>query len=99
MDLGLCHIIVYPEQPSTCQALIARNIIPDYCEPRILGFGITPLYMRYGGGWDCMDIITDIMDFGSWQTFLFDTEECCYLVPDPAVWYFNHLGHPYTIRL
>ena len=50
-----------------CQALLARNVIPDYREPRILRFGITPLYMRYVDGWDCVDIISDVMETGSWR--------------------------------
>ena len=59
----------HDEGYAICQALIARNVIPDYREPRILRFGITPLYMRYVDVWDCVDIIADIMEAGSWRAF------------------------------
>ena len=62
-------LLLHDEGYAICQALIARNVIPDYREPRILRFGITPLYMRYVDVWDCVDIIADIMEAGSWRAF------------------------------
>ncbi len=56
-----------------CKALIDRNVIPDYRDPRILRFGITPLYMRYADVWDCVEIMADIMESGVWKDF--ETEE------------------------
>lgn len=49
------------------QALIERNLIPDYRDPNILRFGITPLYMRYTDVWDCVEVIEEVMKTSAWK--------------------------------
>ncbi len=59
----------HPEAYAICKALIDRNVIPDFREPNILRFGITPLYMRYTDVWDVVEILEDIMTNSAWQKF------------------------------
>ena len=59
----------HPEAYAICKTLIDRNVIPDFREPNILRFGITPLYMRYTDVWDVIDILDDIMTTSAWREF------------------------------
>jgi len=52
------------------QALIARGVIGDYREPKILRFGFTPLYVRYVDVWDAVEALRDILATESWKAFL-----------------------------
>lgn len=52
------------------QALIARGVIGDYREPKILRFGFTPLYLRYVDVWDAVEALRDILATESWKAFL-----------------------------
>ena len=49
------------------QALIARGVIPDYREPRIMRFGFTPLYIRFEDVWNAVAILKEILQTGSWD--------------------------------
>ncbi|WLH67685.1 kynureninase [Pseudomonas sp. FP2309] len=57
----------HPEGYAVIQALIARGVIGDYREPRIMRFGFTPLYTRFTEVWDAVDILADILDNGTWD--------------------------------
>lgn len=49
------------------QALIARGVIPDYREPRIMRFGFTPLYTRFVDVWDAVAVLKDILTTRFWD--------------------------------
>ncbi|MDT8990379.1 kynureninase [Curvibacter sp. APW13] len=57
----------HPHGFAVVQALIARGVIPDYREPRIMRFGFTPLYTSFEDVWNAVAILKDILDNGSWD--------------------------------
>ena len=57
----------HPEGFAVVQALIARGVIPDYREPRIMRFGFTPLYIRFEDVWNAVAILKDVLQTGSWD--------------------------------
>ncbi|BAQ78649.1 kynureninase [Pseudomonas sp. St29] len=56
----------HPEGYAVIQALIARGVIGDYREPRIMRFGFTPLYTRFSEVWDAVQILGEILDEKTW---------------------------------
>ncbi|GAB3416343.1 kynureninase [Massilia agilis] len=52
----------HPHGYAVMQSLIARGVIGDYREPRIMRFGFTPLYTRFADVWDAVAILKDILD-------------------------------------
>ncbi|WP_025131486.1 kynureninase [Pseudomonas sp. PH1b] len=56
----------HPEGYAVIQALIARGVIGDYREPRIMRFGFTPLYTRFSEVWDAVQILGEILDQETW---------------------------------
>lgn len=54
--------VTHPHGYAVMQALIARGVIGDYREPRIMRFGFTPLYTRYVDVWDAVEILFQILD-------------------------------------
>jgi kynureninase len=57
----------HPNGYEVMQALIARGVIGDYREPRILRFGFTPLYVRYVDVWDAVETLRDVLATESWR--------------------------------
>ncbi|AZF54991.1 Kynureninase [Pseudomonas sp. R4-34-07] len=57
----------HPQGYAVIQALIARGVIGDYREPRIMRFGFTPLYTRFTDVWDAVEILGDILDNTTWD--------------------------------
>ena len=57
----------HPEGFAVIQALIARGVIGDYREPRIMRFGMTPLYTSFADVWDSVEILRDVLTTGSWD--------------------------------
>jgi kynureninase len=57
----------HPHGYEVMQALIARGVIGDYREPRILRFGFTPLYTRFTDVWDAVEILRDVLSTQAWQ--------------------------------
>ena len=57
----------HPEGYAVIQALIARGVIGDYREPRIMRFGFTPLYTRFTEVWDAVEILGEILDQKAWD--------------------------------
>ncbi|MEM7328259.1 MAG: aminotransferase class V-fold PLP-dependent enzyme [Pseudomonadota bacterium] len=49
------------------QALIARNIIPDFRAPDAMRFGFSPLYVRFVDVWDAMVTLEDILRTRAWD--------------------------------
>lgn len=49
------------------QALIARNIIPDFRAPDAMRFGFSPLYVRFTDVWDAMEALDDILQTRAWD--------------------------------
>ena len=56
----------HPEGYAVIQALIARGVIGDYREPRIMRFGFTPLYTRFSEVWEAVQILGEILDDKTW---------------------------------
>ncbi|HEU0229106.1 MAG TPA: kynureninase [Burkholderiaceae bacterium] len=57
----------HPQGYAVMQALIARGVIGDYREPRIMRFGFTPLYIRYVDVWDAVEALREILASGAWD--------------------------------
>ena len=57
----------HPHGYEVMQALIARGVIGDYREPRVLRFGFTPLYTRYVDVWDAVETLREVLASGAWQ--------------------------------
>ncbi|CAL8481288.1 Kynureninase (plasmid) [Caballeronia sp. S22] len=57
----------HPNGYEVMQALIARGVIGDYREPRILRFGFTPLYTRFVDVWDAVETLRDVLATESWR--------------------------------
>ncbi|MCS3420844.1 kynureninase [Pseudomonas sp. BIGb0450] len=57
----------HPEGYAVIQALIARGVIGDYREPRIMRFGFTPLYTSFTEVWDAVEILGEILDQKTWD--------------------------------
>lgn len=57
----------HPEGYAVIQALIARGVIGDYREPRIMRFGFTPLYTSFTEVFDAVEILGDILDKRTWD--------------------------------
>ncbi|PMU20760.1 MULTISPECIES: kynureninase [unclassified Pseudomonas] len=57
----------HPEGYAVIQALIARGVIGDYREPRIMRFGFTPLYTSFAEVWDAVEILGEILDQRTWD--------------------------------
>jgi len=56
----------HPEGYAVIQALIARGVIGDSREPRIMRFGFTPLYTTFTEVWDAVQILGEILDQKTW---------------------------------
>ena len=56
----------HPEGYAVIQALIARGVIGDYREPRIMRFGFTPLYTSFTEVFDAVQILGEILDQKTW---------------------------------
>ncbi len=52
----------HPEGYAVMQALIEREVIGDYREPRIIRFGFTPLYTSFTEVWDAVETLRDVLD-------------------------------------
>ncbi|MCU1748631.1 kynureninase [Pseudomonas sp. 6D_7.1_Bac1] len=57
----------HPQGYAVIQALIARGVIGDYREPRIMRFGFTPLYTRFSEVFDAVQILGEILDQKTWS--------------------------------
>ena len=60
--------LLHPDGYAIVQALIARNIIPDFRAPDAMRFGFSPLYVRFVEVWDAMLALQDILKTGAWDT-------------------------------
>lgn len=71
-DLGVArggHVsLLHPDGYAIVQALIARNIIPDFRAPDAMRFGFSPLYVRFVDVWDAMLALQDILKTRAWDT-------------------------------
>ena len=65
----------HPDAYAIARALIAGGLVPDFRDPDILRFGITPLYMRYVDVWDAVEAIEAVMSGGAWRGFRTETRE------------------------
>jgi kynureninase len=63
----------HPEGYAVMQALIERDVIGDYREPRVLRFGFTPLYVSYADMWDAVEVLRDVLDREQWRESRFRT--------------------------
>ena len=57
----------HPQGYALVQALISRDLIPDFRAPDIVRFGLTPLYMRYAEVWDAVEVLRDVLTTRSWD--------------------------------
>ena len=57
----------HPQGFAVVQAMIARDVIPDYREPRVMRFGFAPLYNRFDDVWSAVAALKDILRTRSWD--------------------------------
>lgn len=57
----------HSEGYAVIQALIARGVIGDYREPRIMRFGFTPFYTSFTEVFDAVEILGEILDKRTWD--------------------------------
>ncbi len=57
----------HPHGFAVVQNLIQRGVIPDYREPQIMRFGLTPLYTRFEDVWRAVEILKEILLTESWD--------------------------------
>jgi len=57
----------HPAGYAIVQALIARQVIPDFRAPDILRFGFAPLYTRFADVWAAVQHLGAIMRSGEWR--------------------------------
>ena len=50
-----------------CQALIDRNVIPDFRAPDVVRFGLPPSYVRFVDVWDAVEVLRAIMAQDAWR--------------------------------
>jgi len=66
--------LLHADGYAVVQALIARNIIPDFRAPDAMRFGFSPLYVRFVEVWDAMDALQDILQSRVWDQPQFKTK-------------------------
>lgn len=49
------------------QTLIARGVIGDFREPKVLRFGLTPRYLGYEDVWRPVRTLYEVMQSGAWR--------------------------------
>ncbi|MEO0450769.1 MAG: hypothetical protein AAFZ74_10680 [Pseudomonadota bacterium] len=59
--------LLHADGYAVVQALIARNIIPDFRAPDAMRFGFSPLYVRFVDVWDAMEQLEDILKTRAWD--------------------------------
>jgi kynureninase len=57
----------HPQGYAVMKAMIARGVIGDYSEPRIMRFGFAPLYIRCIDVWDAVEALRDILAADGWD--------------------------------
>ncbi|HEY3813356.1 MAG TPA: kynureninase [Caulobacteraceae bacterium] len=51
----------HPQAYGVCQALIEREVIPDFRAPDVVRFGFAPLYTRHLDVWEAVDRLAGVM--------------------------------------
>jgi kynureninase len=59
--------LLHEEGYAIVQALIARDIIPDFRAPDAMRFGFSPLYVSFAQVWDAMEALQDILQSRAWD--------------------------------
>jgi kynureninase len=59
----------HPQAWQLTQALIDRQVVPDYREPSRVRLGPAPLYTRFVDVWDAMDRFRAVLDEGAHERF------------------------------
>lgn len=57
----------HPEAYAVTQALIDRSVVPDFRDPDVVRFGLTPLYMQATDVWDAVTVLAEILRSGVWN--------------------------------
>lgn len=63
----------HPEGYAVVQALIAKGVIGDYREPRIMRFGFTPLYTSFADVGRAVQALVEVLDTEQWRDPQFQT--------------------------
>lgn len=63
----------HPEGYAVVQALIAKGVIGDYREPRIMRFGFTPLYTSFQDVGAAVQALVEVLDNQEWRAAQFQT--------------------------
>jgi kynureninase len=52
----------HPQAYAICQALIEREVIPDFRAPDAVRFGFAPLYVRHADVWEAVERLAGVME-------------------------------------
>jgi kynureninase len=63
--VGLGHVAAW----QITQALLAREVIPDFRAPDVIRLGPAPLYTRFVDVWDAVDVLADVVHSGAYRTY------------------------------
>jgi kynureninase len=61
--------LAHPQAWQLTQALIARQVVPDFRTPDRVRLGPAPLYTRFVDVWDAMDRFRDVLESGEHERF------------------------------
>jgi kynureninase len=53
--------LTHPDARELCVALISRGVIPDFREPNVIRFGLSPLTTRFVNVWDGVGALRDLL--------------------------------------
>ncbi|MGI8791759.1 MAG: kynureninase [Acidimicrobiales bacterium] len=64
------HVSVrHPQAWEICQALRARNVVPDFREPDLLRMCPAPAYTRFVDAWDGVRVLGEVVSSGAHRSF------------------------------
>jgi kynureninase len=64
------HVSVHhPHAYPIAQALIDRNVIPDFRAPDTIRLGLAPLYTAFTEVWDAVEVFADVVESGAYRDY------------------------------
>ncbi len=61
--------LLHPDAYPITQALIDRNVIPDFRAPDTIRLGLAPLYTTFSEVWDAVEAMADVVGSGIYRDY------------------------------